>query len=1026
MQSKGTFQYRLWDDVEPVKDADHDIFMEITDPVTLRDYSPVSERRLNKILYESGVQEMDIEGHLSDAEGAFRSMISDSLRRDTVVVFPCHFSAKCGRDSDSYTTKHRRLFTGILSCLRNREGERPRILCLKDIDPQSRHSVTGKWVGDRAFQDTKVPKASLQSIKGMPLDDELLNAGHMRHIAGCLKIWLRDRPEITRVVFPSTLLAAELFAAYPAPQSLREAAYRVYDFGLMYTSEGISTVRPFKVTYVPSTLNHIKYEDKCYDLTADMLSIVMNPKPVVKVRKKIIRTVKEAEEVASYFAKKGQELSIDLETTGKNPAYPMQNVLSAAISDGKRAWIFLVRHPRYPQYDGLPMLKCFFGRSDLTLVLQNAVFDFKWYTFFTGEYPKCRVRDTMLLDHWLYEGQGSIGANEDSEVGAHNMGLGFGYSMDTQIPRYLRFPSHKEATEALLEKLPCRNPYREPGGMDRERITASEARKLVAERMSDTWLEPNSGKYAELALLSLLRYNGDDSGNTMMIYKEQCRRIDAECGGRDKWPAVITDLMPELISNTVEMELNGAPVNYDAILDKIREVSVLMIDLKSKVEGSTGHAFNIDSPIQLKDYLIKVCKIHPERFYDIKKDRDSTEIGILEKMTKDVHWMDDYLSYKKASKMKNTYLIPILLKSYKGVLYFGIKLTGTVTGRLSSWGPNIQNLPKYFKIAGKKIGLKEVIEAPAGKTFVDMDLSSAEVKVLTVVCPDPTLVSVLQKGLDPHSFTAALVSETSPKVITYDAVRASHKKSDATPKQHLTSDDEYNIRARQNAKRVTFGCIYRIGPRGLAGQLKFDFSVPAGTGYKMAVVKRQEHGEILAKELLTTLFTRIYPYLPKVFAQKDEEVFLRNYGESIFGRRRRYHYTLIPVVKEILTASGLFKHGSKNSLLTIRDCLEMLPTKRAFRQNLNFEVQSPTSDYMQFFIAFIIRRCREEGIAVKFHFTVHDSAVFSIAKDPEVYTKFKNICDDGMNRYLMSLSDKLPVVIGYDIGTSNKYCEIID
>ncbi|MFA5456911.1 MAG: DNA polymerase [Synergistaceae bacterium] len=1021
----GTYQYRLWDDVDPVKDADHDIFMEITDQKSIPSYCPVSENRLSRALYDAGVMEFEIDAKVSDAIGVFKEMVTSSLRSDTLVVFPCHFSAKYGRDRDTYSRKHRGMFTEILSCLRNREGQRPRILCLKDIDPRSRHSHTGKWVNDRAYQDTRNPIPKSQSIRSMPLDDELLKADHVRHRAGCLKIWLKDHPEIKKLVFPSTALAVELFPAHRPPESLREAAYRVYDFGLMYTVDGVSTVRHFDVTYIPSVLNHIKYEDKCYDLTADMLSIIMNPKPAVKVRKKIIRTVKEAAEVADYFAKKGQELSIDLETTGRNPAYPQQSILSAAVSDGKRAWIFLVRHPRYPQYDGLDMLKCFFGRADLTLVLQNAVYDFKWYTYFTGEYPACNVRDTMLLDHWLYEGQGSIGANEDSEMGAHNMGLGFGYSMDTQIPRYLRFPSHKQATEKLLEKLPCRNPYREPGGLDRERITAAEARKLIEIRMSDSWLEPNSGKYAELNLLSLLRYNGDDSGNTMMIYKEQCRRIDAECGGREKWPVVITDLMPALISNTVEMELNGAPVNYDAILDKIQEVSVLMLKLRGEVEGATGHAFNLDSPVQLKDYLIHTCHIHPERFYDIKKDKDSTEIGILEKMKKDVPWMDNYLSYKKAAKMKNTYLIPILLKSYKGVLYFGIKLTGTVTGRLSSWGPNIQNLPKYFEIAGRKIGLKEVIEAPAGKTFVDMDLSSAEVKVLTVVCPDPTLIDVLKKGLDPHSFTAALVSETSPRVLKYDEVRASHKKADAIPKQPLTADDVYHIRARQNAKRVTFGCIYRIGPRGLAGQLKFDFTPPPGMGHKAAIIKRQETGEALAGELLDTLFTRIYPYLPKVFAQKDAEVFLRNYGESIFGRRRRYHYTMIPVVRDILVKSGLYIPAGNRSDLFIKDCLDMLPTKRAFRQNLNFEVQSPTSDYMQYFIAYIRRECRKAGISVKFHFTVHDSAVFSIEAKPETYTAFKKICDEGMNVYLMSLSDKLPVVIGYDIGTSNKYCEIV-
>ena len=350
------------------------------------------------------------------------------------------------------------------------------------------------------------------------------------------------------------------------------------------------------------------------------------------------------------------------------------------------------------------------------------------------------------------------------------------------------------------------------------------------------------------------------------------------------------------------------------------------------------------------------------------------------------------------------------------------KLYGTVTGRLASRNPNIQNLPKALKICGKKIGLKEVIQAPEGHVFSDMDLSSAEVKVLTVVCPDEKLVDVLKRGLDAHSYTASLVSQTSPNPKSYEEIYHSHQKADHVIDEPMTEEDNVNEALRKNAKRVTFGAIYRIGKQGLATQLVYKYDNNPALSFKENQLERQKVGEVIAQELLDKLFNEVYPTLGKSFARSDFNVFNRHYGESIFGRRRRYDHSIIPLVNDIFLSSGLYSQEG-TSIMNLNDCISFVPSQRCFRQNVNFEVQSPTSDYMQFYINYILTNCADIP-DFNFHLTVHDSALFSFVDTPENYAKFKKVCDYGMDVYLKSLDDRLPVTIGYGMDTAHNYCKI--
>lgn len=1015
-------QIPLWNEDDFSPSSSGDLIMEITSPSNLSRYNPVEDSTLRSIL-ELTVMPVEIGDYSTKVMNEFKQAVRSSLRSDTAVIFPAYFSSKAGSPKSRYPRKHISLFSNLLSSMRNREGERPRMLCLNDLHPEHRDNMTGRWLRNKSDasnenRESKYEKKVNDYLSGtsipataIPLDDEEIKASHMPVIISSVRKWLADNPEVTNLVFTSPEFAGQLFKTSPLPSSLGEAAYRTYDAELLLKIDGAAVTRRYRVGFIPSLLNLIKFEDRGLDITADMLSVLMNPGKQEPVKRKIIRTPAQASKIVKYCIKHGTPLSLDIETTGLNPVFPKQSIISASVSNGEWSAAFLVDHPRYPQHKGLDILKVFFMAEGLTLVLQNAAFDIKWFKFFTGLYPAARLYDTMLLDHWLFEGQGSV---------SKFLGLGFGYSMDVQIPRYLRVSSHKPMLEKALAEAEVRNPFSFPKEAELSALTVKDLQDILAKMHSPEWLEPNSGRYAGIDLNLLLRYNQDDAAATLRIFNRQCSMIDAQCGGRRNWPEVLNGLMPKLIHNAVEMELNGAPVDYDEILDKVRVVSVEMDQCRGAVESATSASFNIDSAPQLIDHLTRVCKVHRDELWSVKKGKISTEVEILSRLVDRIPWMNDLLSYKKAAKLKCTYLIPILFKSYKGVLYFGINLTGTVTGRLSSRNPNIQNLPSSLTVSGRKIGLKEVIQAKSGRILADMDLSSAEVKVLTVPCPDPTLINVLKQGMDSHCYTASIVSQKTSHPVSYEAMYTAHMKKEGKIKEPMTALEKEYVKARKNAKKVTFGSIYRIGKQGLAPQLEFPFTPPEGLTYKQVLEKRQAEGEVFAAELLSQLFTEIYPTLPKVFRRSDIQVFNRHYGESIFGRRRRYVYTLVPLVHRILTGAGLYSETGR-SIFDIDDCLRFIPSKRCFRQNVNFEVQSPTSDYMQYYIYYISTEGRKAGIDQIFHFTVHDSAVFSFSETPENASAFEAVCNKGMSEYLMSLSDKLPVVIGYGMAMSRKY-----
>lgn len=126
-------------------------------------------------------------------------------------------------------------------------------------------------------------------------------------------------------------------------------------------------------------------------------------------------------------------------------------------------------------------------------------------------------------------------------------------------------------------------------------------------------------------------------------------------------------------------------------------------------------------------------------------------------------------------------------------LYGSFKLGGTVSGRLSSSNPNLQNLPassKYSKL------IKSCFRPPEGWLFTGLDFDSLEDKISGLTTKDPNKLKVYTDGFDGHSLRAySYFSEQMPDI-------------DPTSVESINSISKKYPELRQDSKDPTFACTY--------------------------------------------------------------------------------------------------------------------------------------------------------------------------------------------------------------------------
>ncbi len=213
-----------------------------------------------------------------------------------------------------------------------------------------------------------------------------------------------------------------------------------------------------------------------------------------------------------------------------------------------------------------------------------------------------------------------------------------------------------------------------------------------------------------------------------------------------------------------------------------------MAQFQQSIDTRAGYAVNINSPKQLGALLFEHMHIPP-----VKKTKTgySTDEEVLEEIAQTYPVAREILDYRASAKLKSTYVDNLLLMADdENKVHSYLDQTGTVTGRLSSSSPNLQNIP--VRTAKGRLLRKAFCAAP-GNVMLSVDYSQIDLRVLAHESQDPVLIQAFLDGGDIHTQTAAQVFGIMPLMVT-DEMRAS-------------------------AKAINFGIIYGQGPMGLSQAL---------------------------------------------------------------------------------------------------------------------------------------------------------------------------------------------------------------
>lgn len=144
-------------------------------------------------------------------------------------------------------------------------------------------------------------------------------------------------------------------------------------------------------------------------------------------------------------------------------------------------------------------------------------------------------------------------------------------------------------------------------------------------------------------------------------------------------------------------------------------------------------------------------------------------------------------------------------------LHGNFNLGGTVSGRLSSSKPNLQQIPSgsdYGKL------IKSCFTAPKGWLFCGADFNSLEDYISALTTKDPNKLAVYLQGYDGHSLRAATYfRDQLPNIDLEDPASVNWLKSDENGKEHPL---------RQQSKGPTFALTYQGTWLTLMNNLGFD------------------------------------------------------------------------------------------------------------------------------------------------------------------------------------------------------------
>jgi DNA polymerase-1 len=361
---------------------------------------------------------------------------------------------------------------------------------------------------------------------------------------------------------------------------------------------------------------------------------------------------------------------------------------------------------------------------------------------------------------------------------------------------------------------------------------------LIRPRSEDGLTESQERTMDQVPLEQITPYAAEDADIALRLYELFQPQLKEQGLAN-----LAADVEMPLVEVLAQMQSLGIRLDPDELdRQRIRLTAQIKV-LRQEVMDRTKCSFNLDSPKQLAEVLfthlglpvIKRTKTGP-----------STDVEVLERL-RDREDLDPeqaavpglVVEYRQLTKLVNTYLgnLRESINADTGRVHASFHQTGAATGRLSSSGPNLQNIPIRTDV-GRQV--RKAFVAEPGQRLISADYSQIELRLLAHLSQDPALMDAFARDQDIHQAVAAQVFNVEP--------------------------DEVTGEQRARAKVINFGIIYGITAFGLARRI-------------------DGLGRTQAQELIDSYrshFAGIDTFLQACVAQADK----LGYVTTILGRRR--------------------------------------------------------------------------------------------------------------------------------------------
>ncbi len=345
----------------------------------------------------------------------------------------------------------------------------------------------------------------------------------------------------------------------------------------------------------------------------------------------------------------------------------------------------------------------------------------------------------------------------------------------------------------------------------------------------------------KIPLAELLRYNLIDGLSTWYVYEKHWPTLIA-----DQQLPTYVDVFKPAILDIIQMQLTGMPLN----MKRVKEVKVLLekdqnkalstingsplvgrfeyqleekhvhkrnaaLKKKQIAIGDEPQEFNPNSAPQLQSLLYEMLglPIIAKTDTGLPATDGDTLKALLNHTTNPqiIDFLKAMMDYNAVNKILTSF-IPAMEAAPQGpdgwhYLFGNFNLGGTISGRLSSSNPNLQNLPansKYAKL------IKSCFQAPPGWVFAGLDFASLEDRISALTTKDPNKIKVYTDGYDGHSLRAySYFSDQMPDI-------------DPNSVESINSIQDKYKPLRQDSKTPTFLLTYAGTYMGIIEQCGFS------------------------------------------------------------------------------------------------------------------------------------------------------------------------------------------------------------